>query len=237
MKNFYTKINIRSAQAFTLIETLVATAIITLVILGPLTVAATSAAYAKGTKDLLIATSLAHEGTELVRFKRDSTYIECENNPTTCVPITFQSTVSENNQQASWRVFKERMGNYLTKQSCFKEDNVEGCAFDFFGFTKTGSDAGERVTASDTDCPTLYRDDRSINHITDFTYVCKVNGAGFTDTGFTRIITLESKHAQNANDYQKMYEDDILVVSKVTYRGEHGLKHIVYVTDYLHSRP
>lgn len=57
---------------FTLVETLVAIAILLLAIGGPLTIAAQSFFAARFSKDTLTATYLAQEGVEIVRFQRDS---------------------------------------------------------------------------------------------------------------------------------------------------------------------
>ncbi|TXI13741.1 MAG: hypothetical protein E6Q68_01005, partial [Polynucleobacter sp.] len=76
MKNIF---HTRNQKGFTLIETLISTTIIMLVILGPLSVAISSSAYAKNTKDTIISVYLAQEGLELLRFKRDSIFLECLN--------------------------------------------------------------------------------------------------------------------------------------------------------------
>ena len=90
----------KNTKGFTLIETLLATMIISMVILGPLTVSITSSAYAKDTKKVITANYLAHEGLELVRFKRDSVFVECQSGQATCVPISFNASSMENTQQA-----------------------------------------------------------------------------------------------------------------------------------------
>jgi type II secretory pathway pseudopilin PulG len=64
-------------KGFTLIETLVSTFVITMVILGPLTVASNASSYARITKDTLTATYLAQEAIELLRHQQDSIYIRC----------------------------------------------------------------------------------------------------------------------------------------------------------------
>lgn len=242
-----------STKAFTLVETLVATAIITMVILGPLTVAITSASYAKDSKDAITATYLAHEGIELVRFKRDSAFVECQNGVSTCIPQSFAAAQMENIQQASWRTFKERMRNAVNpilglQPSCFSDDNQDGCSFDTFGITNTGSDAGERFIGTDDRCSTLYNDNRVDQQygyntagfgFTDRMYACKASGASYSymDSGYKRIIKLTSLSRPFADTYEKTYEDDVRVESTVTYTRGMGIKHTARAIDYLHARP
>lgn len=242
-----------STKAFTLVETMVATAIITMVILGPLTVAITSASYAKDSKDAITASYLAHEGIELVRYKRDSAYVECQNGAPTCVPVSFAAAQMENTQQASWRIFKERMRNAVNpilglQPSCFTDDNQDGCSFDVYGMTNTGSDAGERFIGTDDRCSTLYNDDRSDQPtgynpsgfgFTDRMYICKENGLtySYSDSGYKRVIKLTSTTGFFADPYEKTYEDDLRVEATVTYTRGMGILHTARAIDYLHARP
>jgi prepilin-type N-terminal cleavage/methylation domain-containing protein len=62
----------KQKAAFTLVETLVAIAILLLAIGGPLTIAAQSFFAARFSKDNLTAIYLAQEGIEVVRYQRDS---------------------------------------------------------------------------------------------------------------------------------------------------------------------
>lgn len=240
MKNiFYT----RNQKGFTLIETLISTTIIMLVILGPLSVAISSSAYAKNTKDTIISVYLAQEGLELLRFKRDSIFLECLNGLVTCESQMITAGVYENVKESAWRIFKERMGPYNSLVSCFASDTPEGCSYDIYGFTKTGSDAGERYVASDPLCDHLVRDDSkdredgSENGVTDYMYLCKANGPGFADTTFSRTIKLYSLSEIGDPFYDQNYEDDLRVESAVTYVRSNGIKRTMKVVDYLHSRP
>jgi len=70
-RNFRTE----SVRAFTLVETLVAVAIITIAIAGPMVTASKAALAANLSKDQLIASYLAQEGIEYVRMLRDQTYL------------------------------------------------------------------------------------------------------------------------------------------------------------------
>ncbi len=62
-------------KGFSLIETLVATAIIVLAAVGPLRMAGTSLSQANYIKDQIVATFLAQEGLEIMRNIRDSSDI------------------------------------------------------------------------------------------------------------------------------------------------------------------
>jgi hypothetical protein len=224
------------------------------VILGPLSVAISSASYAKNTKDAITATYLAHEGIELVRFKRDSTYVECQNNATTCVLNLLTSGNIESVQQGSWRIFKERMRNAFNptlglQPSCFTDDNTAGCAFDIDGIINTGSDVAERVTGEDDRCDTLYTDNRQDQTpppaltngvgVTDRLYLCKEKGVTYNyfDSGYKRTVKLTSSYIPVANQYQKDYEDDVRIESVVTYTRGMGLLRTIRAVDYFHARP
>lgn len=65
----------RPTNGFTLIETLVAVAIITLAVAGPLYSADRAIVAADGARDQLVASYLAQEGIEYVRAMRDNEYL------------------------------------------------------------------------------------------------------------------------------------------------------------------
>lgn len=240
-----------TVKAFTLIETLLATFIISMVVLGPLTVSITASSYARDTKGAIIANYLAHEGLELVRYKRDSAMVECLNGAASCTLLSFNPP--ETIQQGAWRLFKERMGLNGWENGyppCFVgQSTTEGCALDIYGTISTGGDVGERYLGESGDeCSSLYIDDRKDKgntavstgmDVTDWIYVCKNNGTpyNYSSSGYKRVIKLTSVTLPSWNDYQKMYEDDIRVESIVTYRKNMGVTKTVKVIDYLHARP
>jgi Tfp pilus assembly protein PilV len=242
----------KSIQAFTLIETLIALTVITITIMGPLSVAITTSSYSKNTKDVITANYLAHEGVELVRLKRDSVYLECENDTATCPPISFAAANMENLSQTAWRTFKERMRDsvnptYGLQLSCFTDDNPDGCSFDVLGMVQTGSQTGQRLSSLDTGCSSLFVDNRldqttynpSGVGVTDRVYLCANTGLalGYADSGFRRVIKLTSVSPQYASSFQRTYEDDVRVESTVTYTRGLGVQSITRAIDYLHARP
>ena len=245
----------KTVPSFTLIETLLAILIISMAILGPLSVSITASSYSRDTKNLIIATYLAHEGLELVRFKRDSIFVECQSGDPACTIDSFNSSMAENTEQAAWRNFKESMGSNgwalgaqnVSQPPCFVDQNSEGCAFDVYGITSTGAGVGTRYLAdSDDSCSSLYIDNRKDKGIsgtgsgvTDYVYLCKINGLsyGYSDTGFKRVIKMTSIALPYGDDYEKMYEDDVRVESAVTYSRSSGFTRTVRVVDYLHARP
>lgn len=65
----------KSGKGFTLIETLVAIAILTVAIAGPLYTANRSIVATQNTRDQLTASYLAQEGIEYIRMMRDNAYL------------------------------------------------------------------------------------------------------------------------------------------------------------------
>lgn len=63
-------------KGFTLVETLVAITVLVTAIVGPLYAVHKSVTASYTARDILIATALAQEGVEYVRFVRDSNYLE-----------------------------------------------------------------------------------------------------------------------------------------------------------------
>lgn len=71
------KDNTKLSEGFTLIEALVAIAILLIAVVGPMSVIGGSLSQASTTRDQLIAINLAQEGIEVVRQKRDSNMLAC----------------------------------------------------------------------------------------------------------------------------------------------------------------
>ncbi len=72
-----------TTRGFTLVETLVAVAIIMVAILGPFALIKNNINAAYITRDQIIANSLAQEGIEYLRFYRDTNYLYTRNNAST----------------------------------------------------------------------------------------------------------------------------------------------------------
>ena len=68
-------------KAFTLLETLTSIAILSFVIVGPLTVIMGSSSYARQTKDVMVATYLAEESEKILQNQYETLYIDCKNQP------------------------------------------------------------------------------------------------------------------------------------------------------------
>lgn len=76
MKNFTIKRGkIKTGCGFTLVETLIAVAILTLAVAGPLFTASRAIVAAQSARDQLIASYLAQEGIEYIRAMRDNAYL------------------------------------------------------------------------------------------------------------------------------------------------------------------
>jgi type II secretory pathway pseudopilin PulG len=227
MKKFFRKININfRVRAFTIVETLVATMIVSMIILGPLTVAMSASSYAKQTKDVMIATYLAQESAELLHHLQDSIYLKCvgDNNSsnTVCQPIADGNGIYEIPRQTAWRVFK----NYLSSGvSCFA---VSGCTYDFINMTANEDLPPIKYFPSDTLC-------NSLSVTPSFSYVCSgAHGIGGTVTSFSRTVLVES--IPTFSEIGQAYNDDLRVTTTVTFLRKNGIYRSVKLVDFLHAR-
>lgn len=216
-----------SLRAFTLVETLVSIFIISLVILGPLTVALNASTYARQTKDIMVATYLAQESAELLHHLEDSVYLKCVDDSsltnTLCQPQADSNGIYEIPKQTAWRVFK---GYLSSGVSCF---GVSGCSYDFIDMTTNENVAPTKYLPSDVSCSTL-----SITP--DYLYVCSgVRGAGGVSTSFSRSVYVESIPTFSGND--AAYNDDLRATVTVSFRRQNGYIRSVKLVDFLHARP
>lgn len=241
----------QESKAFTLIETMVAIVIIVMAVMGPLSVAVASSGYVRDTKDHTIATYLAQEGIDLLRYRKANIVINCvvNNDTPSCpgdilpVPLTATTTPRE----SSWRVFKAQMGTttyngFSNNSYCFSQT---GCAYDINDilYTTPGNQAKPNLhDIGSGDCAYLYRNDTGDGTgDQDFLYRCFKAGEtdGWTKTGFSRKITLQDIATSTGNattdSYVRTYEDDIRVISEVTYIRHNGLTKTIKIVDYIHS--
>lgn len=226
------KIHIRTAKkvrGFTLIETLVSAFVISMVVLGPLTLASNVAAYARTTKDTLTATYLAQESIELLRHQQDSVYIRCVQESGTFCTTTGTETYS----QAAWRIFRDRLNN-TSGVSCFASENASGCAYDAIHMTTNEESVPTKYAGSSSLCGTLAVETSSN------LYVCSTahgSGAGYTPTTFSRIVSITSIPTIGEGTSEQNYHDDLRVTVTVSWRTIHGYQKQIEVIDFLHARP
>lgn len=249
-------------KAFTLLETLASIAIISLVIVGPLSVLSSSSSYARQTKDVIIATYLAEEAIELLQNQYDSIYIYCNKNATAtdpgslCEPASATETTTG---QTAWRVFKERLSDSPGQPSCFKDENAAGCTYnatDMLGeITLTPP---TRYEAGGEECPRLIKvSTRVMNYyqgahgngpgdyyVTRSSYVCSGTiGAPTFGTvvdaskSFSRSISVEHLPTfETAPLKEEHYHDDLRITSEVTFRAVNGRSNTLRVTRFMHAR-
>jgi prepilin-type N-terminal cleavage/methylation domain-containing protein len=215
-------------KGFTLVETLVSTMIISLVILGPLTVASNASVYARITKDTLTATYLAQEAIELLHHQQDSIYIRCAQEAGSfCVP-----TGTESYTDAAWRIFKDRFDS-TSGVSCFSDENPSGCSYDFIDMTTNEAVTPTKYISTNSSCSSL-----SIQTATHL-YVCSSvhsAGGGYTSTSFSRSVSITSVPTFGSGTAEQDYFDDLRVAATVSFRRPNGFIYQVKVVDFLHAR-
>lgn len=217
----------KTVRGFTLVEALVSAMVITLAILGPLSVASNASSHAKMTKDKLVATYLAQEAIELLKFQQDSIYLRCLSAvSTSCTP-----SGTETKTDAGWRILKSRLGTNPQGASCFLADNPAGCSYDFIDMI-TNVDGNPSKFASDqVNCNVLAIEDAT------GMYVCarRITGSGYTRTTFSRTVSIESIPTFGSTD--AAYNDDLRIAVTVTFRRLNGFTSQVKVVDFLHIKP
>lgn len=226
MKNFFlTQIYKKETRGFTLIETLVATFIITLVILGPLTVAINASTYARQTRSVITGTYLAEESIELLRHQQYSVYLRClQAQGSACRLLPGESP-----RQGAWRIFKERLASNAQGESCFTSENVNGCSYDMIDLIGNEDNQFRKYSSTNSACNTLALTQ-------EYMYVCSsIHGsAGDTPTIFARSVNIVSLPTFAGVDQQ--YNDDLRITSKVTFTKPNGYIRNVTVIDFFHAR-
>lgn len=240
--------NNKGIKAFTLLEVLASLAIITLVILGPLTFAVNSSSFARQTKDVMVSTYLAEEMIELLHHQYDTLYLACVNDKDAC---QGQVLPNETPSNTAWRLFKTRLNGGGSGVSCF---NNNGCSFDFLDLLNTTNPAFYDPSNANGGCPMLSLVssfvtgiDTSIRNY----YVCSGISLGSSrlkddelsvkKTTYTRKITIQSKNTfetgfLSGTPNLGLYNDDLLITATVSFRKFNRIIRSVNVTDFLHSR-
>lgn len=226
----------KKIHAFTLLETLTSIAILAIVIVGPLSVIINSSAYARQTKDTIIATYLAEESVELLQNQYDSLYIYCNKQPG--VPLCTTIT-GENGSQIAWRVFKERLA---TVTSCFSPSS---CSFDYIDM---GGDIinipphyDPTDTSSGASCATLIEASTTAEL---HTYLCKGvsahTGSSYllTNKLFSRKVTIVDIPAsfENSGPSNYWYNDDLRITAEIGFKGIYATSS-VKIIKFMHAQP
>lgn len=242
----FLKNNTMKLKAFTLLETLVSIGILTVIVIGPLSVIMSSSSYARQAKDVMIATSLAEESIELLQNQYDSIYIFCKKQP----DDAFCSTsTGETSGQIAWRIFKDRLSATGGQPSCYLADNAEGCSYSYQNMIGDIKDTPIRYVSDSEQCPYLVEatvpvtlpDNGGISYRR--TYVCQ----GITSPGvnskdikpFIRSVVVERIEAlfEAGNAVGTQYNDDLRIISQVKVQGSNGLLHTTKIIRFMHQRP
>ncbi len=155
-------------QGFTLLETLASIAILSLVIIGPLSVTISSSGYARLTKDTIVATYLAEEAIELLQNQYDSLYVYCRKNAssTDVGGLCYPTALEANTGQTSWRIFKDRLSGISGQPTCYlpknnsgtgsypsnAPGNPNGCSFDYQDMQASSTETLVRYNSLSNDC-------------------------------------------------------------------------------------
>ena len=257
MKVAYSQKIPQKIKAFTLIEVMTSVAILTMVILGPITAAINASSYSKQVKDVMISTDLAEESLELLHYKYNTIYIQCKNTVAgVCDPSAYVTGDENDPAKIAWRLFKTFLYNNVTS-GCF---NADGCSFDFLDMTDTA--AGKYYLSTDGECPTisLVKSDTGTDPLERKYYVCSGidNGTrlkdtliSFTSTVYTRKVVVKSIPqppyavfasfepaiaTDNAANLS-LYHDDLQMTATVTFSKPNGSIRTVKVIDFVHFNP
>lgn len=232
--------------AFTLIEAIVSTGLIITAIIGPLSVAVNSSNYARDTRNQIIASYLAQESIELLRFYRDTLFLRCVNSTTSCAAQDLGGGNYEQSYEAAWRLFKTGLSGGGGNASCFTASNSSGCAYDISSFLQAPGSSPVLYFPGQSSCTYLARDDRKQNastspttYTTDGMYLCSTNANGFTPTTFSRIVKITSIPVIPGglvNNYDTNYNDDLRIEVTVQYTQSNGYTKQIKVVDFIRAR-
>lgn len=235
MSPSFFSVNKKHIRAFTLIEALVSMSIITLVMMGPLTVAINSSSYARQTRDVMTATYLAQEALELLHHQQDAMYLAClADHSTSVCPGVQGETVGE----TAWRMFEAKLSQNVYGASCYIGDNPHGCAFDFIDMATDAATNPSKYDAQGEECSklsllTLTQGDGTP---TRYLYVCAgvvshLQGI-VTATSFSRAVSIESISVFPEGGV--IYNDDLRVTVTMTFSRANGYTRTLSVVDFFH---
>lgn len=210
-----------SSKGFTIIETLVATMILTMTILGPLTVAVNAASYARQVKDTITATYLAQESIELLRYQQDSIYIRCVQATSGSCAISYGEAPDE----AAWRIFKARLASTAAGPTCFGVN----CNYDYIDMTTSPDSNPPKYASNSASCSRM-----EINSFNKYVCASAHTASGNRATSFTRTVMLESINTFSGTD--AAYNDDVRVTVTVSFVRSNGTVKQIRVVGFLHAR-
>ncbi len=198
-------------KGFTLIEAMVAIAIIALAIVGPMYAANSSIVAAELASDQLTASYLAQEGIEYVRTMRDDAYLSAYAAP---------NNTGNNVSQEGWDNFVS--GNSITSiKQCGLSNSAKKCTLDpLLQPMCVGSNNCSLTTCSSNGngnaCGPLYLTSNSI-----YTTQATIGGIANTATPFTRTIQANT-----------ISSNEVSITSTVEW-SFHGSNYSEIVTDNL----
>jgi type II secretory pathway pseudopilin PulG len=214
----------KKIRGFTIIEALVSAMIVSIVILGPLTVSIQASSYAKQTKDTMIAIYLAQEAVELLRHQQDSIYLRCSSSESSACPMIN----GELPREAAWRLFNERLSSTNNGVSCLSNQAPGVCAYDFIDMVGNEDVSPSKYDFTGSQCSTL-----SVN--VNGLYVCTgAHGSGAIQTNFSRSISITPLITFSGTDAE--YNTDLRVVVTINFKRSNGYSKQIKVVDFLHAR-
>ncbi len=233
-------------HGFSLVEAMAGIFILSIVIGGPMVIAGRAAQDIRQSKESFTATYLAQELIELIRYKRDSIFLECLdatslNCPLSTFPGDPSGVVTEFPQEAAWRIFKDHFGSAPPSIIlCF---SAEGCTFDSRSILSSPiARPTDIYTPTNASCSSLYQDDsNSLEYGTatsslDYMFLCNSHKAiASVDTGMKRTVNMVSSSTFPTGSYDALYGDEIRVDITIKYPFRGSIKTLI-VTDYIRPR-
>ena len=236
----------RYLRGFTLIEAMMGIFIISVSIGGPMVIAGRAAQEIRYSRELFAATFLGQEAIELIRYRRDSVFLECSD-PSSSMCLNASSTIPTNPlvqelpNETAWKVFKNQFGG-ANGNFCF---SAAGCVFDIYGLLKNPTVDGiptDLYDATSVNCNSFYQDrSTQINNSTatsstDFMYLCNNHAASRgVDTQTRRVVKMTSMTSATCPSYECSYNDNIKVDVTVFYNYR-GTQKSLMVTDFIKPR-